>query len=147
VNLDQAREHVGSRVVYRPDPAIPAEEGVITSVTDRWVFVRYGADIGAKATGPENLDLVLDPNPAPSPDRTDTLRGAVPLPLGTVRHRRTFDELLATHGSARVSPIQLTPDDASDHGITEYGRGCRCDTCREAKSRANRRHRGTRGAS
>lgn len=52
---------VGRKVVYRA-PHVPTsetgDEGVITSVTARWVFVRYGSDVGSKATPLELLDLV-----------------------------------------------------------------------------------------
>ena len=47
---------VGSRVVYRPYPEAVPEEGVVTRVTDRFVFVRYGSDVGAKATAAEVLE-------------------------------------------------------------------------------------------
>jgi len=42
---------VGAIVVYRPPGrASYAEQGVITSVNERYVFVRFGADYGSKAT-------------------------------------------------------------------------------------------------
>ena len=48
MTLEEARERVGDKVVYqgvwRP------EEGVITSVNNHFVFVRYGDDYGSKAT-------------------------------------------------------------------------------------------------
>lgn len=48
---------VGLKVVYRPRPdAAPEEEGVVTRVTDRYVYVRYGSDVGAKATAAEVLE-------------------------------------------------------------------------------------------
>ena len=61
MTLSEARAHIGDRVVYRP-PHIkrtePGEEGVIVSVSDRYVFVRYGTDSHAKATHPAFLNLV-----------------------------------------------------------------------------------------
>ena len=57
MTLDEAREHVGGKVVYQPGLG-PCEEGVITSVSERYVFVRYGSDVGAKATRPDWLALV-----------------------------------------------------------------------------------------
>ncbi len=49
MTLDEARELIGNAVVYRPFGG-PVEQGVITSVNDYFVFVRYGADLHSKAT-------------------------------------------------------------------------------------------------
>lgn len=58
---DQAAASIGRKVVYRP-PHVredePGDEGVITSVNDVWVFVRYGADTHSKATPASRLTLV-----------------------------------------------------------------------------------------
>jgi hypothetical protein len=64
VTLDEAREHIGDKVVYCPPGPSSAprpqrrEEGVITSVSASWVFVRYGADYGSKATDPRDVSLL-----------------------------------------------------------------------------------------
>lgn len=61
MTLVEARAHIGNKVVYRASHVKrtePGEEGVITSVNDRFVFVRYGPDTTAKATHPAMLDLV-----------------------------------------------------------------------------------------
>lgn len=59
MTLDEARGNVGRQVEYRPaHPALPAERGVISSVGERYVFVRYGEDLTAKATPPGDLTLV-----------------------------------------------------------------------------------------
>ena len=49
MTLDEARSLIGNAVVYRPLGG-PVEQGVITSVNDYFVFVRYGADTHSKAT-------------------------------------------------------------------------------------------------
>jgi hypothetical protein len=61
VNIEEAREGIGRRVVYEP-PGAPAEYGTITEVrTIRqhpgYVFVRYGGDRVAKATAAELLQF------------------------------------------------------------------------------------------
>lgn len=56
LTLDIARQNVGRGVIYRPGVGQP-EAGVITSVNDTHVFVRYGADRGSKATRPSDLEL------------------------------------------------------------------------------------------
>lgn len=57
MTLEQARAAVGRLVVYRPDPnRFAHEEGVITSVNDRWVFVRYGTQQTSQATDPRHLE-------------------------------------------------------------------------------------------
>ena len=48
-------EDVGRSVVYTPYPGARAEDGVITSVNDDYVFVRYTGDQNAKATRYEDL--------------------------------------------------------------------------------------------
>jgi hypothetical protein len=61
MTLDEARKHIGNKAVYRaPHVGLhePGEEGVITSVNERWVFVRYLADPVSKATPPECLTPV-----------------------------------------------------------------------------------------
>ena len=75
MTLDEAREHTGHKVIYRaghspagegrprlrPDEAdlgSVTEEGVITSVGQQYVFVRYGPDVGSKATHPDDLTLL-----------------------------------------------------------------------------------------
>lgn len=75
MTLEEAAEHVGQKVIYhgvhspagagrprlRPDEPRTgpvAEEGVITSAGEQYVFVRYGSDVGSKATHPEMLELL-----------------------------------------------------------------------------------------
>lgn len=57
MTIDEARAGTGRAVIYHPyAPDLdPVEEGVITSVSDRWVFVRYGSNKGSNATSPELL--------------------------------------------------------------------------------------------
>jgi hypothetical protein len=57
VTLDEARRNVGHGVVYRA-PHGSTEQGVITSVNDTYVFVRFGTDTGSQATRPEQLKLL-----------------------------------------------------------------------------------------
>ena len=59
MTLEEARAAIGRAVVYRPNESWESpEEGVITSVSRMFVFVRYGADKGSKATAPGMLELV-----------------------------------------------------------------------------------------
>jgi len=58
MTIDEARGHIGDGVIYRPRGGIGTEEGKITSVTDRWVFVRYGTRRAAEATDPADLELL-----------------------------------------------------------------------------------------
>lgn len=62
MTLDEARVAVGRKAVYRQpgwvDLMAPAEEGVITEVRGGHVFVRYGGDVTAKATRPEDLEFL-----------------------------------------------------------------------------------------
>lgn len=58
MTLDEARGLIGQQVVYRA-PHIgqteAGEQGVVTSVNDTYVFVRYGTHLTAQATPPERL--------------------------------------------------------------------------------------------
>jgi hypothetical protein len=48
-------EDAGRSVIYVPYPGAKAEDGVITSVNDDYVFVRYAGDNGSKATAYKDL--------------------------------------------------------------------------------------------
>lgn len=56
MTIDQAADHLGASVIYRPNPAT-VEHGVIESTNASYVHVRYGTDTTAKATAPELLEL------------------------------------------------------------------------------------------
>lgn len=57
MTLDEARASIGLLVVYRRQGQDP-DQGVITSVNDRYVFVRYGSQVGSAATDPADLERV-----------------------------------------------------------------------------------------
>jgi hypothetical protein len=60
VTLTEARQHIGESVIYNErtwDDRGKTDAGVITSVGNRFVFVRYGDDTGSKATDPAMLWL------------------------------------------------------------------------------------------
>lgn len=55
-----SEEDIGRGVVYYPPEvegvdSLPPEDGVITSMNDGYVFVRYAGDVGSKATRYEDL--------------------------------------------------------------------------------------------
>lgn len=57
MTTDEARRHIGDGVVYQPAHG-PAEDGVITSVSDTRAFVLYRGNLAAKATDPADLTLL-----------------------------------------------------------------------------------------
>lgn len=57
MTLEEAREHIEEGVVYTAAEGT-VEDGVIVSVGEQFVFVRYGADKTAKATHPAALTLL-----------------------------------------------------------------------------------------
>lgn len=60
MTLEEAKNNIGRWVVYTPFKGCPdnqKEVGVITSVNDTYVFVRYGNELHSKATRPEDLKL------------------------------------------------------------------------------------------
>ena len=61
MTIDEARDNIGNKVIYRYQGwtgVAPAEEGVITSVNEIYVHVRYETDVHSKATRPEDLELL-----------------------------------------------------------------------------------------
>lgn len=58
MKLSDAAERIGQKVIYSASRITPPEEGVITSVNHRYVFVRYGADVHSKATDADCLTLL-----------------------------------------------------------------------------------------
>lgn len=51
--IEPTEKDIGRKVVYY---GCKAEEGVITSFNDSYIFVRYGSDIHSKATNREDLE-------------------------------------------------------------------------------------------
>lgn len=65
MTLDEARNHLGAHVIYKGFFDIPASRshGVITSVGDQYIYVRYDyqqPDANGQATYPN--DLQIDPD-------------------------------------------------------------------------------------
>ena len=58
MTLGEARDHIGEEVIYSTRPG-EMEAGVVTSVSDSHVFVRYGRGPGSQATRPDCLTLML----------------------------------------------------------------------------------------
>lgn len=61
MTIEQARAKIGARVRYHPpgaETALIDEDGRISSVNDRYVFVIYQGGMGAKATRPDDLELL-----------------------------------------------------------------------------------------
>jgi hypothetical protein len=59
MTIDEARANIGRDVLWRPPGggAASTEEGVITSVTDRRVFVRFTSQV-SYAISPADLTLL-----------------------------------------------------------------------------------------
>ena len=60
MTLQECKNSIGRSVTYIPFEGCDIslrEYGVITSVNERFVFVRYGSDINSKATNPNDLIL------------------------------------------------------------------------------------------
>ena len=63
IMIDPTKDDIGRKVAYTGNryPGGKIEEGVITSFNDHSVFVRYGADLGSKATSREDLEFIPFP--------------------------------------------------------------------------------------
>lgn len=60
MTLEEARNNIGKYVIYTPFGNCTQNQkelGVITSVNDNYVFVRYGNELNSKATRAEDLRL------------------------------------------------------------------------------------------
>ena len=53
--LAEARDRIGRQVIYHPPSGGDEKHGVITSVADVFVYVRYDDDDHAKGTAPAQL--------------------------------------------------------------------------------------------
>lgn len=60
MKLQDAADNIGRGVVYRPYPGAVPEQGVITSVNHRYVFVHYTGDMAPKATRADTLEWMTD---------------------------------------------------------------------------------------
>ena len=58
MTLEQAKENIGRKVIYRPYKGGEPEEGVISSVNTQFVFVRYGDDCSGQATSADDLEFI-----------------------------------------------------------------------------------------
>jgi hypothetical protein len=56
MTLIEAMNNIGESVIYTPTVG-PTEQGIITSVNHKNVFVRYGSHKHSQATRPEDLKL------------------------------------------------------------------------------------------
>jgi hypothetical protein len=67
--IKATEKDIGRKVIYRAKSGqlstLPPEEGVITSFTDLFVFVRYGGDTHSKATRPNDLEWAHENDPFP----------------------------------------------------------------------------------
>jgi hypothetical protein len=62
-----------AKVVYRSHPSGQPEEGLITSMNSRGVFVRYGADYNSKHTRLADLELTAPAVPAEPTEKLDSV--------------------------------------------------------------------------
>jgi hypothetical protein len=60
MTLNEAQQAIGKKVIYTPFLGCDAnmtETGVITLVTKKYVFVKYGSDLYAKATNVKDIEF------------------------------------------------------------------------------------------
>jgi hypothetical protein len=80
VTLDEARAHIGDGVVYRTGYG-RTEDDVITSVSDRFVFVRYEGRWQSESTEPASLSLPTVTQDAPDGAEGHQEAASVALPV------------------------------------------------------------------
>jgi hypothetical protein len=61
MTIEEAEQHIGAEVLYRPYPGAPVEEGEIASVSKSYVFVQFTGDRHRKACRPADLQLPVLP--------------------------------------------------------------------------------------
>lgn len=66
MTISEARGHIGCRVSMRQFADVRPEFGVITSVTDQGIFVRYDGEEHATWTLPDLLTLMPERNKRPA---------------------------------------------------------------------------------
>jgi hypothetical protein len=118
MTLAEAAARIGRKVTYR-DYGRDPETGVITSVSEHFVFVRYGGDKTSRATHPEALaaHLSYDEAVALLPDgRVHTFVNPAGMLVGADWDREDIYELLRS-GRPELSGEQAT---AWGHGIVAF---------------------------
>lgn len=58
ITLEQAKQNIGNKVIYLKGTD-RQEEGIISSVNENYVFVRYGGNCTAQATKPKDLVFLV----------------------------------------------------------------------------------------
>ena len=58
MKLEEARQHIDSKVVYTSPGSGKKETGAITKVNNTYVFVKFGHDWQVKATHASDLELL-----------------------------------------------------------------------------------------
>lgn len=56
--IEASASDIGRKVIYRDRSGFKVEEGVIMSMNDKYVFVRYGSETTSKATRQMDLEWV-----------------------------------------------------------------------------------------
>ena len=54
--IEPTMKDIGRGVRYRPPHGGDPEDGIITSLSNHYVFVRYGSDVFSKATRRDDLE-------------------------------------------------------------------------------------------
>jgi hypothetical protein len=54
--IEATERDIGRQVIYRDRSGYKVEEGIITSMNEQYVFVRYGSETISKATRPKDLE-------------------------------------------------------------------------------------------
>lgn len=60
MTIEEAAASIGHTVIYTSFGGRHTEEGVIASVSNSWVYVRYGTDKHPQGSGAQVLKLVED---------------------------------------------------------------------------------------
>lgn len=119
--IEPTFEDVGRRVAYWPTRRTwgsalsvgPPEEGTITSMNEKHVFVRYGADVNSKATRREDLEWV-DPM-----EREEVMfdRGKLAEALATAAMHGISSYFMQEGGFAKFGPNARVEIDPSGTAI------------------------------
>ncbi len=115
MTLEEFRPLIGRRVVYLPSRRLhlgQLESGTITSVGDAFVFVRYGADLGSKATNAEDLELEQAKDPT-CPDCGGMGEYDVDIIVGGCDHDTETVECPTCGGTGNAPPEKIATDEGA----------------------------------
>lgn len=106
--INPTNEDIGRKVIYRSFGGDVIEEGVITSFSESWVFVRYGSNTQSAGTHRSNLEYSF---------RTTEETSILEFTVNGIRRK----EFIKPFGPDQMEELQLEIKRKTDAYLQEQG--------------------------